>query len=99
MGIIEAQNLVVERGGKTVLNGVSLSIERGEVFAMLGGNGAGKSTTLLALLGFLPPVSGELRVQETAVYENVRKIREAIAFLPESVALYSHLSARPDRPR
>ena len=61
---------------------------------MLGGNGAGKSTTLLSLLGFLPPVSGEVSVLGKPVYDDVRAVRTAVAYLPESVALYGHLSAR-----
>ncbi|MEM8768240.1 MAG: ABC transporter ATP-binding protein [Pseudomonadota bacterium] len=94
MSVIEASNLRVARGGKTVLNGVSLSVEQGEVFAMLGGNGAGKSTTLLSFLGFLPPVSGEVSVLGQPVYNDISAVRTAVAYLPESVALYGHLSAR-----
>ncbi len=94
MSIIEAEDLCVARGGKTVLNGVNLKVERGEVFAMLGGNGAGKSTTLLAFLGFLPPASGKVSVLGRPVYEDVAAVRAAVAYLPESVALYGHLSAR-----
>ena len=53
MTAIEVTDLKVERGGIAVLHGISFSIQTGEVFALLGGNGAGKSTTLLTLLGCL----------------------------------------------
>ncbi len=94
MNTIEAHNLSVERGGREVIRNVSFAIGQGEVFAMLGGNGAGKSTTLLAFLGFLPPASGELRIMGKSVQENVAAARASTAYLPESVSLYGHLSAR-----
>ena len=91
---IEAENLSVDRGGREVISNISFAIAPGEVFAMLGGNGAGKSTTLLSFLGFLPPAAGELRIMGNPVYEDVSAARTAIAYLPESVSLYGHLSAR-----
>ena len=91
---IAAHNLSVERGGREVISNLSFSIGQGEVFAMLGGNGAGKSTTLLSFLGFLPPASGELRIMDRSVYEAVGAARSSIAYLPESVSLYGRLSAR-----
>ena len=62
MTAIKVNNLNVERGGKAVLHGISFAIEKGEVFALLGGNGAGKSTALLTLLGFIPITSGTATV-------------------------------------
>ena len=60
MTVIQISELSVERGGKTVLDNLSLSVATGEIYALLGGNGAGKSTTLSTLLGFLKPSSGSL---------------------------------------
>ena len=94
MSIIEAKDLTVERGGRQVIRDVSFAVGQGEVFAMLGGNGAGKSTTLLAFLGFLPPASGELKIMGKSVQEDTAGARAATAYLPESVSLYGHLSAR-----
>ena len=53
MTAITVQDLVVSRGETKVLHSISFSVEPGSVYALLGGNGAGKSTTLLTLLGFL----------------------------------------------
>lgn len=94
MPIVAIDSLSVERGGRRVLDGLSLSIAGGEVYALLGGNGAGKSTTLAALLGFLKPVSGSLSVAGVDPSTDGEDARRKIAYLPENVALYEHLSAR-----
>ncbi|MYM00128.1 ATP-binding cassette domain-containing protein [Novosphingobium sp. FGD1] len=87
-------NLVVDYGAHRVLNGLDLSIRPGEIYALLGGNGAGKSTTLAAIMGFVPPASGEVRVCGVAPGSAPVQARRAIAYLPENVALYEHLTAR-----
>ncbi|MEM6710502.1 MAG: ABC transporter ATP-binding protein [Pseudomonadota bacterium] len=91
---LEADRVVLHRGGRPVLNGLTFQVNSGEVYALLGGNGAGKSTTLLALLGFLEPTAGVLRVGGVDLATATTTIRRSIAYLPESVSLYPHLSAR-----
>jgi ABC-type sulfate/molybdate transport systems ATPase subunit len=61
-GGLRASGLAVERGGRTVLEGVDLELRAGEVTALLGPNGAGKSTLLGALAGILPAARGEVAV-------------------------------------
>ncbi|MEM7768072.1 MAG: ABC transporter ATP-binding protein [Pseudomonadota bacterium] len=90
---LEAAALHVDRSGRTVLKDVSFRVDAGEVYALLGGNGAGKSTTLLAFLGFLPPASGEVRINGVSVQDDIQAARRAAAFLPEAATLYEHLSA------
>lgn len=91
---LEAIDLEVLRGGTRVLRGISFAVAAGEVYALLGGNGAGKSTTLLAFLGLLPPAAGEVRVNGGAVQADLVAARRAIAYLPEAASLYEHLDAR-----
>lgn len=93
MTMLSTQALGVERSGAQVLKDVSFSVEQGEVHALLGGNGAGKSTTLLTFLGFLAPASGRAQVQDQDVRDNVSAARRAIAYLPEAASLYGHLNA------
>jgi len=59
--LIEASGLRVERGGQLILNGVDLSVSRGEIVTLIGPNGAGKSTLVRTLLGLEPPSGGTVR--------------------------------------
>ena len=81
-------------GANPVLRGLDLTVQRGEIYALLGGNGAGKSTTLSALLGFLRPGSGSVRVCGTDPVADARAARSQMAYVPENVFLYEHLTAR-----
>ena len=76
-----------------VLNGLSLRVAAGSITALLGGNGAGKSTTLAALLGFTRARSGRIAVCGIDPAARPDAARRRIAYLPENVALYDHLSA------
>lgn len=91
---LEAVALEVAYKATPVLRGLDLNIRRGEIYALLGGNGAGKSTTLNAFLGFVRPSSGEVRVCGHEVARNPMAARSQLAYVPENVALYGHLSAR-----
>jgi len=91
---LQASGLHVTRGEREVLSGISFSVAEGEVYGLLGGNGVGKSTTLLTFLGFLAPTRGEVRVNGARVNENLQAARRSIAYLPEAASLYEHLNAR-----
>ncbi len=60
MALLEVSDIHAHYGGIEALNGVSLSVEEGEVVTLIGSNGAGKSTTLRTISGLLTPVSGEI---------------------------------------
>jgi ABC-2 type transport system ATP-binding protein len=78
--------------GQVALSGLDLTLSAGEVYALLGANGAGKSTTLNLLLGFLRPDSGTVRVDGIDPAAEPGEARARIAYLPEQVALYPSLS-------
>ena len=60
--MIKAEQLTKAFGSKVAVNGVSFTVERGEVLGFLGPNGAGKSTTMRMITGFIPPSSGKTSV-------------------------------------
>ncbi len=93
MTAITVKDLIVSRSGTQVLQGISFTVQPGSVYALLGGNGAGKSTTLLTLLGFLSPDSGAAHVLDADVAKDVERLRQQIAYLPEAATLYPHLNA------
>lgn len=90
---IHIEGLVVERGGRRILDGLSFSVPPGSVYALLGGNGAGKSTALFSILGLLKPGAGTVRVDSKDPVLEADAVRFATAYLAENVALYEHLSA------
>ncbi|MEM7219714.1 MAG: ATP-binding cassette domain-containing protein [Pseudomonadota bacterium] len=92
--MLSIEQLTVERGGNTVLDNISFEVTQGEVYALLGGNGAGKSTTLLTLLGFIEPVCGRATVNGIDVQNDTQAVRRQTAYLPEATNLYGHLSGR-----
>ena len=91
--VVEIRSLSVSFPGKFVLSDLDLRVEKGGIYALLGGNGAGKSTVLSVLLGFLKPSSGEVRVAGVTPWQAPDQARAQLAYLPENVALYEHLTA------
>lgn len=92
--LIAIDDIRLSYGSQQVLRGLSLHVAAGEIYALLGGNGAGKSTTLSTLLGFAKPDSGTVRIGGFDPIAQADDAREQIAYVPENVALYEHLSAR-----
>jgi ABC-2 type transport system ATP-binding protein len=90
---IEVRGLHHRYGDHPVLRGLDLQVRAPAVYALLGGNGAGKSTTVAALLGLIKPEAGELRIAGINVRTHVQDARAQLAYVAESIALYEHLSA------
>ena len=93
-GSLVAERLVVERGGRAVVHGVDIEIERGQVTALLGANGAGKSSLVLALAGALPAASGRI-LCDGAEIQNLRphRVRRlGVAAIPEGHRVLGELT-------
>ncbi len=91
---IDVENLVVDRGGKRVIHGVSFSVPSGEITALLGANGAGKSSTVMAMAGAIPLSGGEVRLNGARLSGFVpdRIRREGIALVPEGHRVLGQMS-------
>ncbi|AKJ30804.1 ABC transporter ATP-binding protein [Caldimonas brevitalea] len=75
------------------VDGVHLSVRRGEVFGLIGHNGAGKSTLFKMMLGLIVPTAGEIQIGGAAVSgRGFRAVRRHMGYLPENVVLYDNLS-------
>ncbi|MBH0021533.1 ABC transporter ATP-binding protein [Pseudoalteromonas sp. SWXJ133] len=92
--MIEVSSLNFSIKNNAILKNLSFSVAAGEVYALLGGNGAGKSTTLKTLLGFNKPTEGSVKVAGKEVSKALDFVRGKTAYLPESATLYPHLTAR-----
>jgi len=71
---------------------VSLDINKGEIFALLGQNGAGKSTTINIFLGFVKPTEGAAKINGISVIDHPEETKKFIAYIPETVLLYPNLT-------
>jgi ABC-2 type transport system ATP-binding protein len=91
---IEARGLTRRFGSFTAVDGISFSVERGEVFGFLGANGAGKTTAMRMLIGLLTPSAGEARVAGHDVYTEAESIRRRIGYMSQRFALYDDLTVR-----
>lgn len=91
---LEARSVSISFKNRPVLQGLDLQIKAGEIYALLGGNGAGKSTTINTILGFVRPLAGSVHVCGIDVAAEPLRARSKLAYVPENVALYEHLSAR-----
>jgi ABC-2 type transport system ATP-binding protein len=90
--MIKVQNLVKIFGTKHAVDGVSFSVERGEVLGFLGPNGAGKSTTMRMITGFIPPSAGSVTVGGFDVVEQAIPARRLIGYLPENAPAYTDMT-------
>jgi ABC-2 type transport system ATP-binding protein len=91
MPVVEVENLTKRYGQIIGIDGVTFSVEKGEVVGLLGPNGAGKSTTMRILTCFMPATSGDARVAGFDVFTQSLEVRKRIGYLPESVPLYSEM--------
>jgi ABC-2 type transport system ATP-binding protein len=89
----EAINLHKKYGNHHALKGLNLTVQKGEVFCLLGQNGAGKTTTINLSLGFLEPTEGKVLINGKEVKSNGSASRKSVAYIPEVVMLYSSLTA------
>ncbi len=92
--MIEVQNLVKRYAGHTALKGISFNVARGQVVGLLGSNGAGKSTTMRILSGFLPATSGLVRVAGLDVFQQGEEVRRLIGYMPENNPLHTDMRVR-----
>jgi len=90
---IEMEHLVKRFGSFTAIDDLSLTVERGEIFGLLGPNGSGKTTTVNMISGLSTPTSGEVRVLGIDLRAQTRKVRRILGSVPQETALYEELSA------
>ena len=77
---------------KKIIENINIEIPKGSITALIGLNGAGKSTTIKHILGLLRPMDGEIKVNGITIRENNEKYRKSISYIPESPVLYDELT-------
>lgn len=91
-GPVSVRDAQMRFGATTALNGVSFDVARGEMFGLIGPDGAGKTTTLRLICGLLRPMSGEIRVFGADPYRAHRAVTQSIGYLSQQFSLYGDLS-------
>lgn len=93
MSFVELTDVVkVYKGGKKAVDNVSLTIEEGRIYGLLGPNSAGKSTLINLILGLIPLSSGDVTVLQES-QKSIRKISSQIGYVPQDIAVYPDLTA------
>lgn len=92
--MLEAIDLSKEYQGKTALHRLNLQVAAGDIFCLLGQNGAGKTTTIHLFLGFIEPSAGKARVNGVEVGQKRGEAIKHLAYIPENVMLYPHLTGQ-----
>src|SRR5687768_8536639 len=92
--MIKIENLVKTFGAKRAVDGSSFGVERGEVLGFLGPNGAGTSTTMRMITGFMPPSAGRVSVGGHDVAQAPLQAKRLIGYLPENAASYPDMTVQ-----
>ncbi|MGH1337172.1 MAG: LPS export ABC transporter ATP-binding protein [Aureispira sp.] len=91
---LRAENLVKQYGNRTVVKGVSLQVEQGEIIGLLGPNGAGKTTSFYMTVGFVRPLSGNVFLDDNDITKlpMYKRAKLGIGYLPQESSIFRKLS-------
>lgn len=93
MFAIETDNIIKKyKNGICALNGLSINVKYGEIYCLLGNNGAGKSSLINILTTYYTPSSGKVKILEKELYENNSWIRKQISCVSQKISVDEHLS-------
>ena len=90
--MIKINNLSRRYGDYKAVNNVSFTIQRGEIVGLLGHNGAGKTTIMKMMTGFLEPTSGSIKIDNLTIGEDTEQIQQRIGYLPENCPVWSEMT-------
>ena len=91
--MIQVNGLVKDYGARRALHSITFDANQGEIVGFLGPNGAGKTTTMRILTGYMPPTEGTAIVAGYDIVEESLEVRKRVGYLPETVPLYTDMTA------
>lgn len=94
MNVIEIKNLTKVYGKNRGIQDINISVKEGEIYGFIGPNGAGKSTTIITLLNFIYPTSGEALIFGMDSVKESEKIKEYIGYVPSEVRYYDDVKVK-----
>lgn len=94
MSLLKIENLKVSYGGIEALKGISLEVNEGEIVTLIGANGAGKSTTLRAIMNLVPAAAGDISYLDKSIkgLETQRVVEQGITLVPEGRRVFPNLT-------
>jgi ABC-2 type transport system ATP-binding protein len=92
MSVVDVQGLTKRFGSKTAVDGLSLTLERGEIVGFLGPNGSGKTTTIRMICGLLTPDAGSGTVLNYDVLSESQKIKREVGYMTQRFTYYEDLT-------
>ena len=92
--MIEVKNVTKKYGNFYAVRNINFEVKDGEIVGFLGRNGAGKSTTMNMITGFIEPTSGEIIVDGYNIDHKPKKVKSQIGYMPEGTPLYSDLTVK-----
>lgn len=90
--LLEVQNIVKTYGDVNAVNGISFKVEPGKIYGLLGKNGAGKSTTMNIMTGYIGATSGTVTIDGHDIFKEAGKAKKHIGYLPEIPPLYTDMT-------
>lgn len=90
--MIQVENLVKRYGGRTAVDGMSFTVERGKIYGFLGPNGAGKSTTMNVMTGYIAADGGRVVIDGHDILKEPIEAKACIGYLPEVPPLYTDMT-------
>lgn len=90
--MLKANGLTKKYGAFTALNALDLEIGEGDIFCLLGANGAGKSTTINLFLNFIEPTNGKATINDMDVSKHPLETKQILSYIPENLMLYPNLT-------
>src|SRR5919198_1820925 len=89
--VVETRQLTKKYGRVVALDGLTMSVERGQILGFVGPNGAGKTTTIKILVGLARPTSGSARVAGADCVAEARKIKRLVGYMPDTFGSYDNM--------
>ncbi len=92
MAVVEVRNLTKRYGKHIAVEGLSFTVEKGQIYGFLGPNGAGKSTTMNIMTGYLAPTDGEVLISGHDMMKDPEEAKQCIGYLPEVPPVYPDMT-------
>src|SRR5438132_9676014 len=92
--VVVARELTKKYGQAVALDGLSLTVDRGQILGFIGPNGAGKTTTIKILVGLARPTSGSASIAGTDCVREARQIKRLVGYMPDTFGSYDNMRVR-----